>query len=397
MKKIMILGAGIYQVPLIKKAKEMGLFTIVVSIPGNYPGFALADKIIYENTVNTSAVLKIAKEEGIDGVCTTGTDVAVGTLGVICDELGLKGVSGKGAQIACDKVLMKKAFQKYGVCTAPCRYVPLETELPEVEKICRELEYPVIFKAIDSSGSRGITCVHEASGIEKAIQAVKAVTRHTEYLIESYLEGTEFGAQAFVQDGRLEFVLPHGDYVFKGDTGVPVGHYAPYELPGLEKDIYEQTEQAVKAMGLDNCAVNVDFMLSDGKPYVLEIGARGGATCLIELVGLYFGFDYYEKILRVALGEKVSFAPVNQQRVPNASHLITSEQAGTIENIENKNKNASYLVDVSFDYAVGDRVNKFRVGPDRIGQVIVTGSSLQEAEENLQRVMKNISLSVKPE
>ena len=397
MKKIMILGAGIYQVPLIKKAKEMGLFTIVVSIPGNYPGFALADKIIYENTVNTSAVLKIAKEEGIDGVCTTGTDVAVGTLGVICDELGLKGVSGKGAQIACDKVLMKKAFQKYGVCTAPCRYVPLETELPEVEKICRELEYPVIFKAIDSSGSRGITCVHEASGIEKAIQAVKAVTRHTEYLIESYLEGTEFGAQAFVQDGRLEFVLPHGDYVFKGDTGVPVGHYAPYELPGLEKDIYEQTEQAVKAMGLDNCAVNVDFMLSDGKPYVLEIGARGGATCLIELVGLYFGFDYYEKILRVALGEKVSFAPANQQRVPNASYLITSEQAGTIENIENKNKNASYLVDVSFDYAVGDRVNKFRVGPDRIGQVIVTGSSLQEAEENLQRVMKNISLSVKPE
>ena len=29
MKKILILGAGIYQVPLIKKAKEMGLYTIV--------------------------------------------------------------------------------------------------------------------------------------------------------------------------------------------------------------------------------------------------------------------------------------------------------------------------------------------------------------------------------
>ena len=42
MKKIMILGAGIYQVPLIKTAKRLGLYTIVVSIPGNYPGFALA-------------------------------------------------------------------------------------------------------------------------------------------------------------------------------------------------------------------------------------------------------------------------------------------------------------------------------------------------------------------
>ena len=47
--KIMILGAGIYQVPLIETAKKMGLYTIVVSIPGNYPGFALADKVYYEN------------------------------------------------------------------------------------------------------------------------------------------------------------------------------------------------------------------------------------------------------------------------------------------------------------------------------------------------------------
>ena len=37
MKKIMILGAGIYQVPLILKAKEMGLYTLVVSYPGPYP------------------------------------------------------------------------------------------------------------------------------------------------------------------------------------------------------------------------------------------------------------------------------------------------------------------------------------------------------------------------
>ena len=36
----MILGAGIYQVPLIRTARRMGLYTIVVSIPGDYPGFA---------------------------------------------------------------------------------------------------------------------------------------------------------------------------------------------------------------------------------------------------------------------------------------------------------------------------------------------------------------------
>ena len=56
MKKLMILGAGVYQVPLIKRAKEKGLYTIVVSIPGDYPGFKLADKIYYENTTDCEKI-----------------------------------------------------------------------------------------------------------------------------------------------------------------------------------------------------------------------------------------------------------------------------------------------------------------------------------------------------
>ena len=81
MKKLLILGAGIYQVPLINTAKRLGIYTIAASIPGNYPGFELADKIYYENTTDYEAILKIAKEENIDGIVTAGTDVAVITIG----------------------------------------------------------------------------------------------------------------------------------------------------------------------------------------------------------------------------------------------------------------------------------------------------------------------------
>ena len=81
MKKVIILGAGIYQVPLIRKAKELGIYTIVCSIPGDYPGFALADKVCYENTTDCAAILKVAEAEKSDGILTTGTDVAVRTIG----------------------------------------------------------------------------------------------------------------------------------------------------------------------------------------------------------------------------------------------------------------------------------------------------------------------------
>ena len=75
MKKILILGAGIYQVPLIKTAKRLGIYSIAVSIPGNYPGFELADKVYYENTTDYEKVLDIAKAEDIDGIVTAGTDL----------------------------------------------------------------------------------------------------------------------------------------------------------------------------------------------------------------------------------------------------------------------------------------------------------------------------------
>ena len=62
-KKLMILGAGIYQVPLIKKAKEMGLETLVVSIKGNYPGIALADSFYEIDTRDYEKILEPQKEK----------------------------------------------------------------------------------------------------------------------------------------------------------------------------------------------------------------------------------------------------------------------------------------------------------------------------------------------
>lgn len=97
--------------PLIKRAKEKGLYTIVVSIPGDYPGFKLADKIYYENTTDCEKILEIAQKENIDGIVTAGTDVAVVTVGRVCDAMKLCGISYEAAQISGDKLLMKDQYE----------------------------------------------------------------------------------------------------------------------------------------------------------------------------------------------------------------------------------------------------------------------------------------------
>lgn len=393
MKKIMILGAGIYQVPLIKTAKRMGLYTIVVSIPGNYPGFAMADKVYYENTVDDEKILEIAREEQIDGIVTTGTDVCVITIGKVCDALGLSGLSYEAAQIAVDKMLMKSRYEEYGVRTARFRKVFFSDT--DILASIEGLNFPLIFKSVDSSGSRGIIRVDSYEEFDSAIAYVKENTRKDYFLIEEFIEGEEFGAQAFVYNGKVEFILPHGDYVFHGDTGVPIGHFAPYNLDEqIIEDAKKQLTGAVKAMGLDNCAINADFILKGNLTYVLELGGRCGATCLAELVAIYYGFDYYEKILKTALGEDPAFV-FRHTPMPNASHLLMSDKDGVIESQIDRNEPNDNIYEVQFDYNPGDPVHKFHVGPHRIGHIITKGATLEEAQNLLFAAMEKIDICVK--
>ena len=215
---------------------------------------------------------------------------------------------------------------------------------------------------------------------------------HDYFIVEEFITGIEFGAQAFVLGGKIQFIIPHGDYVFQGNTGVPIGHFAPYDLDEeVVADVETQLTNAVEAMKLDNCAINADFILSNGKVYVLEIGGRAGATCLVELVSIYYGFDYYKKIVQVSLGERPGFE--SSKRIPNASYLMLSNKDGIIRkqeyDVDDKN-----VLEVHFDYSCGDHVRKFQVGPDRIGHIITKGDTLIEAESSLKKAMNSIALVI---
>ncbi len=93
MKRILILGAGAAQLSLIQKAAEMGLYVIVSSSPGSYPGFRYANKYYTVDTTDLGGILHIAETEQIDGIVTTGTDVAVRSIGYVNTALKLSGIS----------------------------------------------------------------------------------------------------------------------------------------------------------------------------------------------------------------------------------------------------------------------------------------------------------------
>lgn len=388
MKKVMILGAGIYQVPLIQKAKEMGLFTIVVSIPGDYPGFAIADKVVYENTIDYERVLEVAQEEEIDGILTTGTDVAMITVGYICDHLQLPGISFETAKRATDKAYMKECMIQAGVNTAKYKKIYNEDELYTAFD---DLRKPVILKVVDKSGSRGIIRVDQKELLLEAYHSILPITNKDYILMEEFITGIEFGIDAFVKDGTVSLLLPHEKIVYQnGATAVPLGHIFPYELSKkIEENMKQQVDLVVKALKLNHCAVNMDAFLCDDDIYIIEAGARAGATGIPELISGYIQKDYYELMLKEALGESVHFEATSHGCW--ISRILISEQKGVLKSYSIPKK--TYAT-VSMDYEIGEEIPRFFNGPDRIGQVIIYGYDRDEALKRLDELLNELQIEV---
>ena len=385
MKKLMILGAGIYQVPLIKKAKELGLYAAVVSWPGSYPGFALADEIVYADTRDKEGILNAARRIGIDGIVTTGTDVAVSSLGYVCSQMGLTGIPYRAAQILTDKAAMKEAFRGR-VSTADFEKC---SSAEEAYAAASRLGYPVMVKACDSSGSRGVNKVSDESGLEAACSEALEVTKKPYFLVEKFVPGTEIGLDAFVAGGRILLFLPHRKYVYRaGSVTIPGGHAFPCGLSReMNEKLYRELEGIIEASGMDNCAVNSDVILTDsGDVSILEAGGRAGATCIPELVSIHTGIDYYELMIRCALGEKIS-AP-EPKTEPCQARLIVSRTAGILRSVDDQmlEQLRSEGAEVSLDVKPGDEIPMLHNGTDRIGQVIAKGVSDQEMDHIMDRV-----------
>lgn len=389
MKKVIILGAGVYQVPLIKKAKELGLYVIVVSRKGDYPGFVFADKTYMVDTTNIEEVKKIAEDEQVNGILTTGTDVAVISVGYVCDSCGLKGLSYEASKKCTDKYKMKECFSLGNVRTAQFKKVSFSSL--DLNDLADTFRLPFMVKAVDSSGSRGIIRVNDYNKLNDAIQKVKDVTKKDYFIAEEFVQGYEIGVEAYVLDGEVLFVSPHGKYVFHGDADVPLGHYFPFDgTSELISDITEQMNKAISAIGLNNCAVNADMIISDRKAYVLEIGGRAGATCIPETLSHHYGIDYYSLMLNNCIGEYSESDLIPKKAA--ASKLLVSLKSGVIKS--QSFNSFSDQVTVSFDYRIGDYISTFKVGSDRIGHIIAYGKNLAEVENLITEAEKRIHIEI---
>ncbi|MBR2717089.1 MAG: ATP-grasp domain-containing protein [Oscillospiraceae bacterium] len=392
MKKLMVIGATHTQVPLIRTAQRMGYYTIVAGIKGNYPGIDVADEACFVDIRDPKAVLEAAKALRIDGIATCCMDMGVRAVGYVCEAMGLCGLTERAALLSNQKLAMKEAFEKGGVRSPAFRKVSSEADL---RKAWEELPQPVILKAVDLQASRGIYVCRSFQELEEAYREAMELTREDFCIVEQFVKGIDIGAQAFVYDGEIVFIVPHNDEVFTGSANKPIGHSAPLIADeATMTEVKRQCELAIRAIGLNNCAVNIDLLeAEDGGIYMIELTGRAGATCLPELVSLYFGVDYYEMIAAMAMGEdpREIFNRRPGTETANASRFLLAPRDGVVKSIRcDAAGDDIALLEI---YAKpGDAVRAFQDGADRIGQTVVTGPTVQDCFARLDEISAQLRI-----
>lgn len=397
MKKLMILGASYSQIPLYQMAAKLGIATVAVSTPGDWPGFEIADECSYTDISDPQAVLEAARKHQINGIATCCLDAGIRSIGYVCEHMGLKGLSAKAGKLCSDKYLMKEAFVKGGVNCA--RHICIHNQ-EELEMAVHILKFPVILKAVDLMGSRGLFRCDTKEEVFVHYADTMSATRKDYCLLEEFIEGKMLGCEAMLSDGKLLYCLPNNIENYPGHVPTPIGHSVPYkEQDTLGSEVQKQVLLAVKALGMDNCPVNCDLMEKDGKIYVIEITGRAGGNCLPEMVGIYYGIDYYEAIVRLAMDMQAESLFQNhfaEGTTPNLSHVLTSDRNGILKAIQNRNRTSPDIVDLSFNVHPGDEIRQYENGRDRLGQVIIKGETLEKCEHRLAEVLSEIELQFLP-
>lgn len=392
MKKLLIIGASILQLPAIKRAKELGYYVVVLDYNPKAVGIPFADEYVNASTIDIDAVVAAARHIRPDGVMTLATDMPMRSIAAACESLGLPGISFETALKSTDKGEMIKAFEAAGV-EHPWFYIAKDKS--ELRQISEKLVYPCIVKPTDNAGSRGVALIESADKLSGAYEYATASSRSGAVIFEEYMTGAEVSVEIIAVNGT-SYVLAVTD---KLTTGAPhfveMGHSQPSALPAssVEK-IKDLACRAVRAVGIENGPAHVEIMLTKDGPKMVELGARMGGDCITtHLVPLSTGVDMIEATIRLACGESPDVTPKFSR---GSAIRYFDVPCGVIKGINGTEaaEGSCGVKQVSFVKGVGDTAGSIGSSTDRVGFVIADGADAFEAIKNCEAALTKIKFEI---
>ena len=344
-KKLAVIGASYLQLPLVRKAKEMGLEVHCFAWSEGAVCKEIADFFYPISIVEKEEILKVCHEVGIDGICTIASDVAAPTVAYVANQMNLVGNDYEAAVRANNKYQMREAFMKAGVpCPKFMMVTPETLHTPEMIDGLREFQYPMITKPSDRSGSLGVTKIMIPAEFYPAVELAMEKSFKHQAMVEEFIDGREISVEFISYNGK-HYPLQITDKVTtEAPHFVELEHHQPSTLfDEMFATIYDITKTALDALGLTNGASHAEYKITyDGRIAIMEIGGRmGGDFIGSDLVRLSTGYDFVKGVIDVALGEFTE--PVKTLKMCSGVYFLCKETDRLKPIIENWQDNPSFV------------------------------------------------------
>lgn len=396
MKKIMIIGANWQLIPLIKKAKEMGLY-VVATEGKEYPeAFNLADKTYIADPRNLDEVLKIAKENNIDGVVSDQCDYSAFASAYVSEMLKLKGSNVRDLVLTTNKKNMRVKCRDNQNITQP-EFYPCLT-MNDTENAAKKLGYPLIIKPVDNRGNFGVNRVDSEEELHKAYLEALANSHSREIIVEKFIEGKLLTVEGyFVKKGIYKTLAISWKKMLGGKKRVAMELI--YSLDGLEQDIVEKVKQMnleiVKTLGLDFGLTHTEFILTaEGDIYFVEIANRGGGVHISnKIIPDICGLDIPELLIKNCLDEEINIDLENDYFMKKCSILsFMNFNPGKIIGINGLEeiRNDKRILDFRLMVKIGDTIKEITTDANRHCFVILSDENYEKAQRLLEEVKQKV-------
>jgi biotin carboxylase len=322
---LVAVGAGRWQVPGIKAARMAGLNVIAVDADSNAQGIHHANRFVEADIRNSSAVIAAISEAGIrpDGAIAFCNEAGMITAAFIREFFDLP-----GSRTDVTKALTNKGIQRAKWTEANIlgpRWFVARSK-PEVPAALEKLGGKVIFKPVDSAGSRGVNVINSLEDWENAFAMALAHSISGEVIIEQFIEGVEHTVESFTHRGETHILAVTSKKKVPGTHGTVACELftAQFDEVTLNR-VGSLVGNALAALGYSDGPGHTEFILTiGGQMFLVESAGRGGGFMVADgLVPLTSGFDLARACAQQAVGIE-PMSPVVGQRKSVVLRFIPS-------------------------------------------------------------------------
>lgn len=384
-KSVLVFGVGTLQQSIIRRAKQMGLFTVGIdpledaACRGEVDAYEVVGGQDYEGTC------AVVEKYGIDAIITTATDKPLVMMARVAKRYGFPFFSVETAQWSTDKFLMKQRFMEGGI---PCAKGRLVNSASEVE----DFEFPIIVKPRDNSGSRGVKLCRNEDELDAAIAEALPYSHLDTVLVEEFIEGKEYSIESLHHDGIHKVIQFTEKKTTPFPYNVELGHIQPAEISEKNKQSIRELISAIgQALHFENCPSHTELKINDRGIFVIETSPRlGGDYITSTLTPLSTEINMEDELLRLSLGEEINPQP---QAVQYAGvRFFAFKEGNVIKNVPDEHfiKEWPHVVDFSFHLTKGEKVNRITSSLNRYGHLILVAGNKESIEDAFEKYEKAI-------